>query len=122
MKHSKNVEMIIGNLLRSGVILSAGVTFIGGVIYLLTNRHNADYKVFLGAKDELRGFQGIMNGVFSLDGAAIIQFGVILLILTPVVRVIFSIFAFLKERDYTYTVITLIVLAVLVYSLSGGHI
>ena len=42
-----------------------------------------------------------------------------LLILTPVARVAFSVAAFALERDWTYVAITLIVLAILVYSLTG---
>jgi uncharacterized membrane protein len=43
----------------------------------------------------------------------------LLLILTPVARVAFSVAAFALERDWTYVAITLIVLAVLIYSLAG---
>jgi uncharacterized membrane protein len=44
----------------------------------------------------------------------------LLLVATPVARVIFSVAAFAFQRDRTYIVITLIILAVLGYSLSGG--
>lgn len=53
-------------------------------------------------------------------GRALIQLGLLLLIATPVSRVAFSVFAFERQRDWTYVGITLAVLAVLVYSLAGG--
>ena len=56
----------------------------------------------------------------QLSGRAIIQFGLLLLIATPVARVIFSAVAFAWERDYLYVAFTLAVLAVLTYSLFGG--
>ena len=46
--------------------------------------------------------------------------GLLLLVATPVMRVIFSAAAFAFQGDRTYVIITLIVLAVLSYSLLGG--
>ena len=46
-------------------------------------------------------------------GRALIQLGLLLLIATPVARVAFSVFAFERQRDWTYVGITLFVLAVL---------
>jgi uncharacterized membrane protein len=45
----------------------------------------------------------------------------LVLIATPIARVAFSLFAFLWQRDWTYVVVTVIVLGLLVYSLLGGH-
>jgi uncharacterized membrane protein len=52
-----------------------------------------------------------------MSARAIIQLGLLLLIATPVARVAFSAVAFAIEHDYMYVVITLIVLAILSYSL-----
>ena len=43
-----------------------------------------------------------------------------LLVATPIARVIISVTAFALQRDWTYVVITLIVHAALGYSLLGG--
>jgi uncharacterized membrane protein len=45
------------------------------------------------------------------------QLGLLLLVATPIARVVFSAFGFWRERDYRYVFITLIVLGVLLYSL-----
>ena len=45
-----------------------------------------------------------------------------LLIATPIARVLFSVVAFALQRDRTYVVVTLIVLAVLLYSLIRGRV
>jgi uncharacterized membrane protein len=50
----------------------------------------------------------------------LIQFGLLVLVATPVARVLFSVIAFIYERDWTYVAITMIVLALLCYSLFGG--
>ena len=52
-----------------------------------------------------------------LGGRGIIQLGLLLLIATPVARVVFSVIGFVRQRDFVYVVLTLIVLAVLLYSL-----
>ena len=60
-----------------------------------------------------------MSAALSRDGGGIIQLGILLLIATPVARVVFSVFAFSIQRDWLYTLVTLIVLAVLVFSLAA---
>jgi uncharacterized membrane protein len=49
-----------------------------------------------------------------------VQLGLVLLIATPVARVAMSLVAFILQRDRVYVVVTLIVLAVLIFSLTGG--
>ncbi len=117
----KRMEAIIAFLLLFGVAFSAAVVGVGGVLYLL--RHGLerpDYMVFHGEPPDLRSLRGIMSDVVSLRGRGMIELGVLLLVATPVARVAFSIFGFLRQRDYTYVVVTLIVLSFLMLSLSGG--
>jgi len=45
------------------------------------------------------------------------QVGLLLLILTPIVRVAVAVVGFLLERDRLYTVVSLIVLVILMFSL-----
>jgi uncharacterized membrane protein len=117
------VEQIVGNLLRIGVILAAVWVLCSGILYLA--RHagaHPDYRVFRGERTDLRHVSGIVRD--SLHGRlrGLIQFGLLLLIATPVARVAFSVFGFAEERDWVYVVITLIVLALLIYSLSGASL
>ncbi len=117
----EQVEEIVGNLLRSGVIASAIVVLAGGIIYLVRYGANLpDYSIFHGEPAEFRSVEGILKAAFALRSRGLIQLGLLLLIATPVARVIFSIFAFALQRDRIYIVVTLIVLAVLIYSLAGG--
>jgi uncharacterized membrane protein len=52
---------------------------------------------------------------------AIIQFGLLLLIATPIIRVIISFLYFLRMRDFTYVIITFFVLSALTYSLVAAY-
>lgn len=117
----EQMDRIISVLLRSGVLISALVVLVGGIFYLI--RYGAalpEYGVFRGEPADLRSLSGIVKDVLSFKRRGIIQFGLLLLIATPVARVAFSLLAFALQRDRTYVVVTLIVLAVLLYSLAGG--
>jgi uncharacterized membrane protein len=119
----EQIEQIIGNLLRMGVIIAAAVVFVGGVLYLIHyGTTSPDYRVFRGEPSDLRSLSGIVTDTLLLRSRGIIQIGLLLLIATPVARVVFSVFAFALQRDYTYVIVTLIVLGVLMYSLAGGHL
>ena len=117
----RQVEQSIGILLRAGVLLAAAVVLIGGVLYLAeAKNHIADYHSFHSEPKELRSPRIVVHNAFSGNPAAIIELGLLLLILTPVARVVFSVLAFAREHDYMYVVMTLIVLGVLLYSLIAG--
>lgn len=119
----RRMEIILGRLLRSGVIIAAVIVLIGGAIYLV--RYGAaasDYRVFRGEPTDLRTVGGIVTDALSLRSRGLIQLGLLLLVATPVARVAFSVFAFARQRDRTYVIVTLIVLFLLLYSLSGGQL
>lgn len=118
--NDERIDQIIGDLLRIAVIVSAVFVITGAVIYLM--RHGTempDYGVFTGVPKDLRGLREIIEAAWQIRSVGIIQLGLLLLIATPVARVIFSVFAFLLQRDYMYVVFTLIVLSVLLLSLTG---
>lgn len=124
----RDMELLIGKLLRYGVMLSCGITLFGGAIYLFQNHGAtiAHYKPipddlpFPGAEYYLRELSTMLPRVLALDGAAIIQLGVCVLIATPIIRVAFSAVAFLIEKDYLYVTITFIVLAIIVANMLLG--
>lgn len=118
----KDFQSIIGNLLRYGVWISLSVAFIGGIIYLMHHGNDIeDYSVFKeNDRNIFEVITAIYNGVIQGKGESIIFFGVILLFLTPVLRVLLSLFSFLLEKDYLYVVITLIVICIILVSVSLG--
>jgi uncharacterized membrane protein len=119
----EKVEQLLGNLLRYGVLFAALVGFLGGVLYLVQHGGaSADHRVFRGEPPELRSVQGVVAAALQGRGDALIQLGLLCLIATPIARVLMSLFAFLRQRDWTYVVITAIVLSVLGYSLFVGNL
>jgi uncharacterized membrane protein len=117
----KDVEVVLGNLLRWGVIISSFVVLIGGIIYIVRHGEaSPDYKTFHGLLQPYHNLSNIFNGINDLKGQAIIQLGVILLIATPIARVVFSIIGFIRERDFLYIFIALIVLGIIITSMALG--
>jgi uncharacterized membrane protein len=114
------LEQAMGKVLRVGVIVSAAGVFAGGVHYLIRYRHMVpDYKIFRGEPADLRQVSQIFHDAFSWHSRGLIQLGLLLLIATPVARVAFSVAAFAAEQDWLYVGVTLIVLAILIYSLAA---
>ncbi len=114
----RRLETIIGRLLQSGVLLAAAVVASGGVLYLA--QHHADhanYRHFVAAGPSIQTLPGILQSAARLDSEGLIQIGLVLLILTPVARVALAVVGFFLERDRLYTVVSLIVLLILAFSL-----
>src|SRR5215468_11280820 len=118
----EKAEETMSNLLRFGVLLSAAFVLIGGVFYLLRyGGMRPNYEIFRGEPQELRSAPSTI--AFALQGhrRGIIQAGLLLLIATPIARVVFSVYVFFREKDRLYVAITLLVLVVLLYSLIWGR-
>lgn len=120
----ERVEQVMGNLLRIGVITSALVVFLGGLLYLVHDGRQPapELREFHGQPEQLRRPVSIFREAAALEPRSLIMLGLLLLIATPVARVIFSIAAFALQRDRLYVLFTLLVLAVLLYSLFNGYL
>ncbi len=115
-----DVQHAVGNLLRIGVLIAAAVVLVGGGVYLWHHGlGRADYRVFRGEPLYLGQLGRIVRDAASGGGRSIVQLGLLLLIATPVARVAFTAIAFAFERDRSYVLIALLVLALLLKSLAG---
>jgi uncharacterized membrane protein len=117
----RRLEIMLGRVLRAGVVLSGLVVLAGGLLYLARYGHQIpDYHVFRGEPAALRSVGGIVAAAGALDGRGLIQLGLLLLVATPIARVGLSLIGFLRRRDWLYVGVTIIVLALLAFSLLGG--
>lgn len=124
----RTMELLIGKLLRYGVITACTISVCGGIVYLVqhygeTNARYMASEISTDAFIKEHGYKHIgdvFNGLQNFDGEAIILLGVCVLIATPVIRVAFSAIAFLVEKDYMYVTITLIVLAIILANMFLG--
>lgn len=104
-------EIAISQVLRGGVLLSALLISIGAIWYFI-------HPVADGVA--LTTLPTVVQGVAHGDPRALIMLGLLVLLATPVVRVAVSIYAFAREHDWRFVVITSIVLATLLVSFVLG--
>lgn len=117
--HKRDLEASLATVLTAGTALAAAVLLVGLVVYLLRDHGTQlDFKAFVARRQS--GVFGVFRDAAQMDGASVMQLGVVLLILTPVTRVLFTLLAFLYKRDWMYVVVTVIVLSVLLYGLFGN--
>ncbi len=111
----------VGLLLRAGVTLAAAVVAAGAIPYLMVHGlERPDYSVFRGEPRILRSAGGIVRDALSGDSRGILQLGILILIATPVARVVVLLADFVRDRDGLYVAVAAIVLGVLAYSLLGS--
>jgi uncharacterized membrane protein len=117
----QHIELLMGNLLRVGVTIASIVVLVGGILYLAESgqQREEDMHHFAGEPAELRSIGGICQGVVARDPRAVIQFGLLLLVATPVARVVFALVAFARQRNRTYVVVSALVLVMLGLGLFG---
>jgi uncharacterized membrane protein len=114
----QRMEIIMGRLLQIGVLLASAAVLIGGFLYVRAHYGStADYRTFTGEPANLRSTRGLFRLLMTGDPAAVIQLGILLLIATPIARVIFAVVGFALERDRLYVAVSLTVLAILMISL-----
>ena len=125
-KKKHDIQQLIGNTLRWGVSIACFIAFIGGIVYLFQHGGDpmVDYTHF--DYDEVHPetyttLEGIWQGIIDMKSQSWIQLGVIALILTPIMRVVLSLLDFLQERDWLYSAITAIVLAIIITNSIGGY-
>ena len=114
-------DVVLAHVLRAGVFLSAAVVAAGGVVFLAAHGfERPSYHLFRGEPTVLRSVRGIVSESRRLSGRGLVQLGLLLLIATPIARVVFSVVGFIRQRDWLFVGITLTVLALLGYSLLGA--
>ncbi|HLX64187.1 MAG TPA: DUF1634 domain-containing protein [Planctomycetota bacterium] len=121
----RKVELLISNLLRIGVIASMIVILIGSIVGLA--RHSMELSspaTFQRLTKPGAAFphslQDVGDGLRHFQGQAIITLGLLLLIATPVLRVLVSVFTFIYQRDRIFTAITALVFCLLILSFVLG--
>jgi uncharacterized membrane protein len=114
----RQAELIISLVLRGGVLLAGAIIALGAVLfyarYLATGGH-------AGPLTYPHTAVAVVAGLGRGDPLAVIVLGLLVLLLTPVLRVLVSVVTFAQERDWLYTGITLLVFCILLISFLLGR-
>ena len=124
-EQQERAELLLGNLLRIGVVLSFATVVLG--VLMLFVRHpeyasNPGLRADLVSSDAIfpRTTSELLTGLLAGEGRAVILLGVLILIFTPILRVVASAVIFTLQKDRIYTVLTCSVLLVLLISFLLG--
>lgn len=112
----------IARVLRAGVLLSATLLAIGVVRYLLSaDRQPATLDAALGRDGPVArlAIGSILRRLADGDAIAFIECGILVLILTPIVRVGLTIVQFAIQRDWRFVGLASIVIVILLLGLLG---
>jgi uncharacterized membrane protein len=97
--------------LLSGLAVSA-VLLIAGLIAMLLQGHES--------ASPHESFSAILSAALRCQGPALTTLGLLVLMITPILRVIVLLIGWVLRRDWLFAVVALVVLALLVLSLLLG--
>ncbi len=117
----QDLDISVAVVLRIGIILSASVVILGGVL-LQNHLFSAvpDYAHFHSGDPGLRSVMGIVQGAVNFTPRSVIQLGLLLLIATPVARVLLCIIGFTRQRNLLYVGVSSLIFAILLFSFFKG--
>lgn len=117
----KDLQTLIGQLLRWGIVISMSIVILGLILFFLQNQ-NFQTKFGEFQEEKLFNFQNWYQGLKTFESTSIIMLGVMCLVLTPVLRVVFAILGFALEKDHLYVLISSVVLLIIIASIFlGAH-
>ena len=116
-----SLQHVVSLVLRTGVVVSASVGLVAAVYDLSINGgRQVAFKPFRGTPDAERHVPSILANALHLEPRAVMMVALLLLLLTPIARVVISLVGFIREKDRVYVVVTTLVLLTLLGSLLLG--
>ncbi|MDO4714790.1 MAG: DUF1634 domain-containing protein [Bacteroidales bacterium] len=114
-------QTFIGWQLRVGVLLAI-VLAVVGLVMLLIDNHAAlpDLSYFSAEVVMYSSAASLWQGVWTGEATALMQLAVGVLILTPLLRIVCSLIAFVIERDWLYVGITAMVALIVASTIVMG--
>lgn len=123
LKDPESMNVVIGKALRYGVLISALIIIIGVIRLAGTSGLSGTSALLVYNPNTIPhgtfdvSISGFFSGLARFDSISLIELGAVVLIATPVSRVVISVFLFSAEGDRHYVIITAIVLALLLFSM-----
>lgn len=117
----EQIQNNLAKLMVAGTLISAAIIVAGLFWYLTANLGlRAGDHIFSGEPKYFESPVSMIERAFDVEEVghrrSMIMLGVLLLLISPVVRVAFALCGFALQKDRMYAIISLIVLAVLLFS------
>ena len=113
MSEKRDVNVVIANIIKTGVFVSS-FFIITGITLSFIQGANGVLTV------ERYTFNEMLRGLVSLNYYSYLMFGIFLLILTPVLRILGLLYIYIEQKDYKFVRICILVLVILIMSLFLG--
>jgi uncharacterized membrane protein len=105
----ERLQVMIGKIMLIGAIVSATITAIGAIIFLIQHGYEpTHFHLFNPTYSHVKNY---------FSGRGLIEIGLYIIVFTQILRVAFTGWIFVKMRDKWFTVFTVFVFLVLIYSL-----
>lgn len=119
--NDENIDRRMGRLLQTGVAVSGLVMALGAAVYLAHHWSALPaYSKFQSVPPSQRTIAETLKEALRGQGRGFIQVAVLLMIATPVARVVFAAYGFFRQRDWLYTAVSLLVLSLLIFGLTSS--
>ena len=119
---ARTVELWISYVLRAGVLVSGSVILLGVALYVGGRHSDAappSLSALLDSKSTPVHMSDVVDRAVHLHPIGLIELGLLLLILTPVVRVAMTVLLFAIDWDPMFLVIVCVVLGILIVGITG---
>lgn len=116
----KDIQQLVGNTLRTGVWLSFAITLSGLLLFLFQNSTQIFSTGILPAEPVRFSLKEMARGLIHGDALSIVTLGVLMMLITPVLRVVFALYGYWLERNKLYMFISIVVLSIIAGSLLIG--
>ena len=114
-KAERDIHNVSAWILRAGVVSSVAVMLLGLAAVFVRNPPTVDT---MQSRPFSADFGAIVSHAAAGDGVAIMEIGILMLVLTPILRVASSMVLFaVEERDWFYAFVTFLVLGLTLGSL-----
>lgn len=111
----KTLELQLSKTLRWGIVISSIFLVIGTIVLFvmhvnMTIAPPSIYQLISSIR-----LEGVLHGLIT-NPFFYLYAGILLLMITPIMRIIISVISFIAERDWRFAFVTLFVLGVVIFS------
>ena len=110
MENKRDINIVISNIIKTGVFISSFFIITGIILSFINGAENI-------LTTDRYTFSEMIAGLFSLNYYSYLMFGIFLLILTPVLRILGLLYVYIMEKDSNFIRICILVLVILTISL-----
>ena len=113
MNGKRDINILIANIIKTGVFVSSFFIITGIILSFIQVTDGV-----LTVKKYT--FNEMLRGLVSFNYYSYLMFGIFLLILTPVLRILGLLYVYTEDKDYKFVRICILVLVILIVSLLLG--